>query len=128
MESDNSLGNQSPTALPAVRRAPIEELIVYDVSEDELERLTQKTVDSGCLNLAIFLLTIFASYLSLLLTNPIQSSRTFVVYVVVTVVTVVAGLVLLCVWLKIWLKGRKTTSALVEKIKSRLPEADQETN
>lgn len=70
--------------------------------------------------------SIFASYLSILVTISIQSTKTFVVYVVVTVVSAVAGLVLFCVWLKMWIKGRKARSDLVEKIRDRLPEADQQ--
>ena len=117
-------GSQGLRSLPEVRRATITTLNIYEVSEDELEKLTQRAPDPICLNLAIFLLTVFVSFLSVLLSSPIASNRTFVVFVVITIIAAVVGLVLLCVWLKIWLKARSYTSLLVQEIRERLPAED----
>lgn len=131
MEDHRDQESQGSTLLPLpeVRRASIRTLNIYEVSEDELEKLTQRTADSICLSLAIFLLTVFASFLSVLLASSIASDRTFIVFVVITVAAAVAGFVLLCVWFKVWLKARGSSSALVKRIRNRLPpEGIQESN
>jgi hypothetical protein len=103
--------------LPAVRRAPIERLDIYEISETELQILERGSPESIFLNFAIFLMSVTISFLIALLTTEIQSSRTFAVFVVVTVVGFVSGAVLLALWL--W--HRRSTATIFEQIRRRMP-------
>lgn len=106
------------TSLPPVevRRGAFAQLTIYEVAEYELEILAHGSPDSIYLNFAIFLLSIGISFLVGILT-AVLSPRVFTVFVVITSVGFVLGLLLLI----IWLKKRTSTSALVGKIRGRLP-------
>lgn len=103
--------------LPAVRRARIERLDIYEISETELQILERGSPESILLNFAIFLISIAASFLIALLTTEIQSSRTFAVFVIVTVVGFIIGAILLAFWA--WY--RRSTTTMFEQIRRRMP-------
>jgi hypothetical protein len=103
--------------LPAVRRARIERLDIYEISEAELQLLERGSPESILLNFAVFLISIAASFLIALLTTEIQSLRMFNVFVIVTVVGFVAGIILLA----LWARYRRSTSALLRQIRQRMP-------
>ncbi|WP_162826807.1 hypothetical protein [Pseudolabrys taiwanensis] len=103
--------------LPAVRRGRIERLDIYEISETELQILERGSPESLFLNFAIFLLSIAISFLVTLLTTEIQSSRTFIVFVVVAVLGFIIGLVLLALWA--W--HRHSTALIFEQIRRRMP-------
>jgi len=106
-----------PKFLPAVRRARIERLDIYEISETELQILERGSPESILLNFAIFLVSIAVSFLIALLTTEIQSSRTFTVFVIVAVVGFVIGAVLLALW--IWY--RRSTATIFDQIRRRMP-------
>jgi hypothetical protein len=118
-ESEKSEDIASPTLPPVVeiRQGSYKELTLYDVEESELELLSQGSPDSLYLNFAIFLLSAAVSFLTALLT-AVLSDRIFTVFVVITCVGFIVGILLLV----IWLKKRRSISALVQKIRDRLPE------
>jgi hypothetical protein len=103
--------------LPAIRRARIDSLNIYEVSESELALLERGSPDSLFLNFAVFLLSSALSLLVALLTTTITSSRTFTVFVVFTVTGVVGGLFLLL----LWLRNRQSTAAVFAQIRRRMP-------
>jgi hypothetical protein len=103
--------------LPAVRRARIERLDIYEISEIELQILERGSPESILLNFAIFLISIAASFIIALLTTEIQSSRIFVVFVIVTVAGFIIGAVLLALWA--WY--RQSTRTIFEQIRRRMP-------
>jgi hypothetical protein len=106
-----------PEFLPAVRRARIERLDIYEISETELQILERGSPESILLNFAIFLISIAASFLIALLITEIQSSRTFTVFVIVTVVGFIIGTILLAFWA--WY--RRSTTTMFEQIRRRMP-------
>src|SRR5688500_12251188 len=87
--------------LPAVRVAPLAELRVYIIGEQELNELGQGSPASVHLNFALALLASGTSFLTTLLTTDILSAKLFTVFVVVTVVFIVAGIVLFANWYKL---------------------------
>ena len=91
-------------------------MTIYEVAEDELETLAHGSPDSVYLNFAIFLLSIATSFLISLLTTEV-SNRTFTVFVILVVI----GYILGAFFSILWYKNRKSISALVQKIKERLP-------
>lgn len=102
---------------PRIRRAPIDEFKIYEITEGELNELARGSPESILLNFALALLPVALTVLTTLLTTTIASLRTFVVFVVVGVVTFVAGLLCLLAW---W-RNHRTSWKLVETIRNRMP-------
>lgn len=69
-----------PKFLPAVRRARIERLDIYEISETELQILERGSPDSILLNFAIFLVSIAVSFLVALLTTGCYWNRPAVLH------------------------------------------------
>jgi len=103
--------------LPAIRRARLGTLTIYEISEVELEVIERGSPESIFLNFAIFLLSAAISFSVALATTSILSNRTFLVFVVITVIGYLAGFLLLIIW---WLSRRLTTS-ITRTIRERLP-------
>ena len=111
-------GRQPRTSLaPAIRRAPLQKLTIFDVTEAELEELERGTRVSLFLNLAIFVLSTAVSFSISLATAKIESDRTFTVFVVITVVGYLAGLT----FTLLWLFTRKSIKSVTQEIRKRLP-------
>lgn len=104
----------------AVRRARVDSLLLYEVTESELQELESGGSASVLLNFSILLFSTAAAFLIALLSTDIESNRTFMVFVVFTTVGFVGGFILFVIW---W-KARQTVGALVARIKSRMPSED----
>ena len=116
MTDSKNQGDEPSELKPAIRRAQIAQLTIYEISETELEVLARGSSNPIYLNFAIFLLSVFASFVIALLTTTINSDRVFTVFVVIAVVGAVLGGLLLI----LWFKTRKSISELVQTIKDRL--------
>ena len=81
-----------------IRYVGMGEITIYLVSDDELRLLERGGVSSTFLNLAIFFMSIAASFFASLLLSPPPSIKKFLVMVVLTVSTAIAGLVLIVLW------------------------------
>jgi hypothetical protein len=109
---------QSTTRLaPAIRRAPLDKLTIFEVTEAELETLERGSPVSVFLNLAISALSTAIALSVTLGTTPVDSRKTFDVFVIVTVVGYVAG----GTFLLLWLFTRKSIKAVAQVIRKRLP-------
>jgi hypothetical protein len=106
-----------PHFFPEIRRARVERLTIYEVSESELDILEKGSPDSIYLNVAIALLSAAVSLTATLLTSKVESSAAFVVFVVITVVGFVGGLVLLL----LWSRSRKSVASCARTVRNRLP-------
>jgi hypothetical protein len=107
----------APEFLPAVRRARIQHLDIYEISEPELQILERGSPDSLFLNFAIFLISIAAGFLIALLTTDIQSRRVFDVFIIITVIGFISGIILLTLWA--WY--RRSTMTIFDQIRRRMP-------
>ncbi len=105
------------TVQPVVRVAPLGELRVYLISEDELNRLAAGGPDSVFLTFATFFLSSFASFLVTLLTTSIQSSRVYDSFLIVCAISGVSALVIGT----LWLRNRVSSRQLLNDIKRRMP-------
>jgi hypothetical protein len=103
--------------LPAVRVAPLGELRVYIISEEELNELENGSPASQNLNFALALLASGFSFLTTLLTTEIASVRTFAVFVILTVVFLLFGVILFASWYRL----RKSSQGLAQRIRDRMP-------
>jgi hypothetical protein len=106
-----------PEFLPAIRRARIDRLNIFEVSESELDILERGSPESLLLNFAIFLLSSSGNLLIALLTTRIESERVFIIFVIGTLVGFVGGLLLLALWG--WY--RRSRSTIFEQIRRRMP-------
>lgn len=124
MRGDANRGN----LLPKITRGYVQELKIYQIHEadlDKLEDLQKSATDPICLSFGIFLMTVFFSYLSVLIASPMQSDKVFTVFVVIDIFAFIGGVGLLCLWLRGWLKARKSISGLVQKIRNQIPPAPE---
>ncbi len=112
--------NDSGVGEVRVRRARVDSLSLYEVTESELNDLTTGGNGSLFLNFAIFFLSMALALLIALKTTTISDNRTFDVFVLATLVSSVAGVVLLVLWWKSW----ESTRSVVARIKARMPADD----
>jgi len=106
-----------PEFLPAVRRARIDRLSIYEVSDSELQLLERGSPESLFLNFAIFLISTAVSFLVTILSTDIPSTRAFIVFVVITVLGFVGGALLLALWA--W--HRRSRATIFREIRARMP-------
>src|SRR5437870_5831375 len=107
-----------PTELrPMIRRGRIEEMVIYEVSESELELPAEGSPNATYLNMAIGLLSVAISFIISLVTTTIGSNVTLTVFVVFAVCGSIVGFVLLL----LWYRGSRSVAELVDTIKRRLP-------
>lgn len=102
---------------PEINRGRIQQLNIYEISDNELDVLEKGSPASLCLNIAIFLLSIALSFFVTLVTVKIDNMILQITFIIVVVICTVVGLVLLC----FWFKDSKVVSENVMKIKQRLP-------
>ncbi len=111
-----------PENIP-VERHPYGGLVIYEVTSDELDALASETTAvSEDFSFALVGLTCGVSFSIALATTQINSSRTFVVFVIVTALSY---LVALYCGIK-WLLGRSKRVATIAKIRQRVGPLGQE--
>jgi len=106
-----------PDVLPVVRVAPLGELRVYQVTEDELNALQRGRPSDLFLNFSLSLLSITVSLFTTFATATFSADRTFYVFVIISVVSLIAGVVLLI----LWARYRSDAKEIVGTIKNRMP-------
>lgn len=102
---------------PAIRRAPIRTLEIYEVSEAELRTLEKGAADSSLLSIGLALLSSAISFTVTLRTVPIESDRTYNGFFICAAVGYVAGLVVLLQW---W-TSRRSAVECARLIRQRMP-------
>ena len=105
-------------------------LNIYGILDSELKDLERPQYDSVYLSLAIFLLSVAASFLASLLTvSGSISDRVYFIFAALVVVGSMVGLAFLVVAARSWFRTRSGIRDLAEKIRSRVPpEGVQETD
>lgn len=112
MTSNETEGSKQPRIL----RGVVDSLLLYEVTDYELDMLEQGSPNSIFLNFAVFFLSTAISFSAALATVKIDSVRTFLVFVVITVIGWVVGLVCLL----LWYRNRSHVSLVIAKIKARV--------
>ena len=110
---------------PFIRRGAVDEVRLYEIKDHELAVLEKEVPTSFFINFGIALLFYSLGLFSDLLITKIDSDRTFTVYTVLVIVYIViatiffiGGLVLTYLW---W-RNRRSTTAIIKTIKSRIPD------
>jgi len=101
---------------PKIRRGRVDSILLYEITDQELDLLATGLPSSIFLNFAIFLLSVAMSFLIALLTATILSLRIYNVFVILVVVGFISGFILLC----LWYRNRIPTARIVKKIKKRI--------
>ena len=96
-------------------------VILYFVNETELDALERGSASSILLTFGLSLFSIFCSFAIVLFSTPIQSNRTFDVFVIVSSVSFISSIVLLA----LWYKSDKETNRIIRSIRERFPEGEQ---
>ncbi|MCH7568745.1 MAG: hypothetical protein IIA87_04965 [Nanoarchaeota archaeon] len=94
----------------------LDSLVIYEITEDELEKLEKGGSDSIFLSFAIFALSVAISFLATLFTIDIGPGKIFSTFLIITVLGFFCGVVLLTIW---W-KNRKPVKSLAKKIRERI--------
>ncbi|QDU80750.1 hypothetical protein Pla110_24830 [Polystyrenella longa] len=101
---------------PAIHRARLDKLSIFEVSESELETLERGSPDSLFLNLAIFVLSVAISFSIALGTTTITSDRVFIIFVIVTVIGYLAG----ATFGFLWWRSYRSVKSVAKQIRNRL--------
>ena len=102
---------------PVIRVAPLGELRVYTVTEDELDALGRGAVGSVFLNFGLALVPLALSFLVTLLSTDIPSVAGKIFFIAGGLVFAVAGLICLA----LARVHHVSTRSLVDRIKNRMP-------
>jgi hypothetical protein len=105
-----------------IRRGKVDSLTLYEITDYELSLLESGSPASLLFNFSILLLSTAVSFLVTLLATEIRSDRIFTVFTIVVAVGFAGGLVLMFLWL--WF--RRSTSGVIQRIKSRIPSEEVE--
>ena len=101
---------------PTIRHAKVDSLIIYEVTESELESLEKGSPNSSYLNLSIAFLALSFSFLASVLTTKIESDRIFTIFIVIIFLGFFIGISFLIVWFK----ANSSVVSVSKKIKDRL--------
>jgi hypothetical protein len=101
---------------PRIRRGRIDSFALYEISEQELDVLEKGSPSALQLNFSIALLSVAASFLVTVLSQPLEG-KIFLVFVVVVSVGTALGAYLMFVWAR----NRTSVSSTIRRIRGRLP-------
>lgn len=108
---------------PAIHRVPYDKLVIWEVTDAELDDLERGSPDSPFLNLAISTISIAVSFSITLATTEIASIETFCVFVVLVTIGYLASLTFGI----IWYRSNRSVTAVVQRIRNRaIPQGIQE--
>lgn len=103
-----------------IKRGKVDSLSLYEITDHELDMLERGSPSSIYLNFGIFALSTSSSFLIALLTTTIIADRIFTTFVAVVIIGGLSGIIL-CV---LWFRSRRATSALIRRIKQRIPDEE----
>lgn len=106
---------------PRIRRARVDSLDLYEITEDELTTLEHGSSESLFLVFSTFLISVASSFLITILTTKIESNRLFETFVIVTLIGYIIGFILLI----LWIKARRSSSSVGKKIRDRMKEEEK---
>jgi hypothetical protein len=110
--------NQTPLLVgPRIVRASLDQLTIYEISDNELETIERGGPESLMLNFAILCTSTAISFTISLATTVIQSIYLYTGFMVVTVVSYIAAMVLG----GLWMRSCKSKNNIIRAIRERRP-------
>ena len=99
-----------------IRRGSVQELSLYEITDYELETLSNGSVGATYLNFAVFFITTGTAFLIALFTAQ-TGQRVFTIFTIMVAISYAASMVLLV----LWRRDVRSLSATVKRIKGRIP-------
>ena len=119
VEKTNSSSKNSGDTQTKIKVGKVDSLVIYEVSEGELETIERGSPNSTYLNFSVFLLSIFISFLIALLTCEFTNNeRLFNIFLIVCVIGGLMGIFLFI----IWYRTKNDVDTVIKKIKQRIIE------
>ena len=114
--------NDTQPLAPAIHRVRLDKLTIFEITEAELDALERGSPESICLNMAVAVISIAASFSIALSTTEIQSLKTFCFFVIVSVIGYLAAIA----FSLMWYQSRRSLVTVAQEIRRRrVPEGDQ---
>lgn len=101
-----------------VRRADVDSICIYSVTEDELDILEKGSPSSLYLNFSLFLLSAALSFSAAAILTPPQDIYIFSVFIII----IFLGFILGVIFLIMWHRNSKSSKSIAGRIRSRLKE------
>ncbi len=114
MKTPNQVQNEFA---PAIRRARLDNLTIYEISDGELNIIEKGSPDSIYLTISVALITSAASFLGSLILTDIKSIAVLFAFISIVVVGLVLGTILLI----LWKRSSNSVADCVATIRRRLP-------
>lgn len=102
---------------PAIRRARLDNLTIYEISEGELNTIEKGSPDSIYLTISVALIASALSFLGSLVLTEIKSNTVLFLFIAIVVVGLVVGIILLI----LWKRSSNSVAECVATIRRRLP-------
>lgn len=119
VEKTNNSSNNSGEIQTKIKVGKVDSLVIYEVSEGELETIERGSPNSTYLNFSVFLLSIFISFLIALLTCDFTNNeRLFNIFLIVCIIGGLIGLLLFV----IWYRTKNDVDIVIKRIKQRISE------
>src|SRR5581483_6591082 len=103
-----------------IRRAKVDSLCIYEITEDELQSLEQGNPSSLYLTFWIALLTAAIAFFITLVTVQIKDLRLYDFFLFTTIICFILGIIFLILWMKEF----RSIKSTVKKIRDRLRTED----
>lgn len=101
---------------PKIKRARVDSLNLYEVTDGELELIEKGSPSSIYLNFAVALLSMAVSFLIALLTAKIESLHVFCIFIIICASGFIFGIILFV----LWYRNRNDFVQTIKRIKDRL--------
>ena len=119
VEKTNNSNKNSGEKQTKIKVGKVDSLVIYEVSEGELETIERGSPNSTYLNFSVFLLSIFISFFIALLTCDFtKNERLFNIFLIVCIIGGLIGLLLFI----IWYRTKNDVDIVIKKIKQRIIE------
>jgi uncharacterized protein YggT (Ycf19 family) len=119
VEKTNRSTHTSGEKTTKIKFGRVDSLVIYEVSEGEIEIIERGSPNSTYLNFSIFLISICLSFIVTILTCDFTNKdRLFMSFLSVTIITGIIGIFLLL----IWFRSKNDVDEVIKKIKERIIE------
>ncbi len=117
------MSKQKKPLEPTIHRVRLEKMVIFEITEAELEAPEGASSEALHLNLGIAAISIAASFLISLLTATVDDIRTFCIFVIVCLFGFTAG----GSFILLWWRARRKSKNVAQEIRGRmLPEGIQD--
>jgi uncharacterized protein YggT (Ycf19 family) len=117
VEKTNPSNHTSGEKTTKIKFARVDSLVIYEVSEGEIETIERGSPNSTYLNFSVFLISTCLSFIVSLLTCDFSGKdRLFTIFFAICLISGIIGVFLFI----IWYRTKNDVSEVIKKIKERI--------